>query len=119
MKKIMFIGLTLILFGLSLNNLKSATLIKLWLYGSSTQRSWIAQYEDEWGGMNYWCVGPGTGCGEWDWKAVYQLETQQNPTPPESRTPEYGHGLVTKSAEEKNIHLPPLSLPVYEEQWTN
>lgn len=44
----------------------SATLVKIWSYGHSTKKGWVPQYTDEWGGVNYWCVGTGNECGNWD-----------------------------------------------------
>lgn len=94
-------------------NISSAvTVTKTWQYGRSTQKSWESQGIDEWGGANYWCIGEGTGCGEFDWKAVYFRDDWQfNLTPAHTNTPEYGNSLVQQAAIQQQIQLPVLPMP--------
>lgn len=98
--------------------LNSATLTKIWNYGHSTRKGWVPQYQDEWGGMNYWCTGSGNECGYWDWKAVYHLPNYYNPTPANTCNSQYGDNLVRQAASYQGYVLPGnLGLPSYQESW--
>lgn len=119
MKKLLGIMVMLLVFVLSANILNAAILTKEWTYGSAEKRSYEYQELDEWGGANFWCVAAGNSCGKYDWVAIYtDVLFQENPTPPETCTPEYGHGLVINAAEEQEMTLPePFELPTYSEIW--
>lgn len=98
--------------------LSSATLVKTWHYGSSERGAWLAQYQDEWNGMKYWCVADGDECDKWDWKAVYHLPNYYNPTPANTCNSQYGDNLVRQAASYQGYVLPGnLGQPSYQESW--
>ncbi|MGB9763563.1 MAG: hypothetical protein ACPLW7_06230 [Minisyncoccia bacterium] len=112
--------LILVLFFISsLIGFSAVKLTKIWQYGYGNSRGWVYMWEDEWGGDNYWCTGPGNECGQWDWKAEYWVTMSgENPTPPFSNTPEYGDNLVRETAKRQNILLPPdLGMPEFKTIW--
>jgi len=88
--------------------------VKWWKYGSGTLRTWVFRNTDQWGGMNYWCVGEGNSCGLYDWCAVYDgIVIAQDPCP-ENNNSQYGNNLVRAAASEDGISLPPdLPLPTF------
>lgn len=72
---------------------------------------WEAQYRDQWGGNNYWCIKEGDFCEKYDWIAIYPIA----PDPcPQNNNSAYGDALVRAAAAAQGITLPDnLPLPEF------
>lgn len=92
------------------------TLVKRWNYHHQESATWEFQWEDQWGGRNWWCVAKGCDCRKWNWVATYRDRGRPNDDPfPAANTSEYGDALVRSAALQQGITLPPeLGLPTFE-----
>jgi hypothetical protein len=60
-----------------------------WHYGGSGAASWRAVGLNMWGGYDYSCTGPFTGCAKYDWMTNYYYSVQPPSLPPAATSPDY------------------------------
>ena len=85
----------------------SAKTVYIWRYGHALQRGWVQQ-PDAFGGDQFWCVGPGASCGEYDWKAIYG-SFKPHLNNPYLAQPLFAIDQMVLNAPTMGIQLPPVS----------
>jgi len=77
-----------------------------WHYGHKEKRNWEPTGQNDWGGLDEWCVGERDKvCSLWDWRTTYHhLRTSQ--LEPVQTDPSYPVEPMGRASEEMQIPIP-------------